>query len=114
MQIPASFSASQRALIEKLRGANRPSTTGPIPRLLPGSQIECSFAQQRLWILEQLNPGTPLYNVPLALRLKGPLDVPALDRALLEIISRHEALRTVFPESDGGPAPRIAAIPLSI
>jgi amino acid adenylation domain-containing protein len=115
MEIPASFSASQRALIEKLRGARRPSTTaGPIPRLLPGSAIECSFAQQRLWILEQLNPGTPLYNVPLALRLRGPLDEPALDRALLEIINRHEALRTIFPEVDGSPVPRITATPLSL
>jgi amino acid adenylation domain-containing protein/thioester reductase-like protein len=55
-----------------------------------------SFAQQRLWFLDQLEPGTSLYNVPSVLRLRGALDADALCRALGEIVDRHEALRTVF------------------
>src|SRR5438552_16786602 len=111
MPIPASFSAKQRALIEKLRGERAPIAASAIPRLAPGSRTECSFAQERLWILEQLDPDTPLYNVPLALRLQGPLDVVALDRALLAILCRHAALRAVFPEANGRPAPHLTATP---
>jgi amino acid adenylation domain-containing protein len=55
-----------------------------------------SFAQQRLWFLDQLDPGTALYNLPANLHLAGALDVPALERTLTEIVRRHEALRTVF------------------
>src|SRR5215218_5298337 len=55
-----------------------------------------SFSQQRLWFLDQLEPGTALYNVPSALRLTGRLDVAALRRTLNEIVSRHEVLRTTF------------------
>ena len=53
-----------------------------------------SFAQQRLWILDRLNPGNPAYNIPLAMRLRGPLDVDALHRTLTEVVARHESLRT--------------------
>jgi amino acid adenylation domain-containing protein len=55
-----------------------------------------SFAQQRLWFLEQMQPGSPVYNLPGALRLIGRLSVPVLERSLNEIIRRHEALRTTF------------------
>ncbi|HEX2091053.1 MAG TPA: condensation domain-containing protein, partial [Longimicrobiaceae bacterium] len=60
-----------------------------------------SFAQERLWFLEQLEPGTALYNIPLATRLSGALDVPALERAFGEIVRRHEALRTTFRAVEG-------------
>jgi amino acid adenylation domain-containing protein len=68
-----------------------------------------SFAQQRLWFLDQLEPGTALYNVPANLRLTGALDVPALERALTEVVRRHEALRTVFHLF--GEAPRQVVLP---
>src|SRR3954451_10790234 len=55
-----------------------------------------SFAQDRLWFADQLEPGSALYNIPAAFRLSGPLDVPVLERALDEIVDRHEALRTTF------------------
>ena len=68
-----------------------------------------SFAQQRLWFLDRWEPGSALYNVPVALRLRGALDVGALERSLSEIVRRHEALRTTFCEAEGGAVQRIAA-----
>jgi amino acid adenylation domain-containing protein len=62
-----------------------------------------SFAQQRLWFLEQMQPGTAVYNVPASFRLRGDLDVDALRRALTEIQRRHETLRTVFRVLDDEP-----------
>src|SRR5262249_11377373 len=70
--------------------------------------LPLSFAQQRLWFLDQWQPGTALYNVPAAVRLTGPLDVAALERSLTEIIRRHEALRTSFPAEHGQPNQVIA------
>jgi amino acid adenylation domain-containing protein len=67
-----------------------------------------SFAQQRLWFLDQLEPGSPFYNVPAAVRLKGSLSDDALERSLYEIIRRHETLRTSFAEIDGQPMQIIA------
>ncbi len=63
--------------------------------------LPLSFGQQRLWFLEQLEPGVALYNVPLGVRLSGPLDVNALERAINEVVRRHEILRTVFGPGDG-------------
>lgn len=68
-----------------------------------------SFAQQRLWFLEQLVGGSSSYNLDLALRLEGALDVDALERTLQEIVQRHEVLRTTFAEIDGQPMQVIAA-----
>src|SRR5690349_12935141 len=65
--------------------------------------VPLSFAQRRLWFLEQLEPGTPRYHVPLALGLAGPLQVSILEKALNAIVARHEALRTSFPAQDGTP-----------
>ncbi|GAA1024598.1 MULTISPECIES: amino acid adenylation domain-containing protein [Amycolatopsis] len=64
----------------------------------------CSPGQERLWFLDRLDPGSPVYHVPTALRLSGPLDVEALRRAFARISARHAALRTVFRERDGVPA----------
>jgi surfactin family lipopeptide synthetase A len=63
-----------------------------------------SFAQKRLWYIEQLKLGSSVYNLHLARRLKGNLDLPALERSLEEIVRRHETLRTVFGLRDGEPA----------
>ncbi|HEV2920390.1 MAG TPA: condensation domain-containing protein, partial [Actinomycetota bacterium] len=65
--------------------------------------VELSFAQQRLWFLDQLVPANPFYNVASAYRLEGGLEVGCLERALTEVVARHEALRTTFPSEDGRP-----------
>ncbi|HEY6188748.1 MAG TPA: amino acid adenylation domain-containing protein [Pyrinomonadaceae bacterium] len=62
-----------------------------------------SFAQQRLWFLDQLDPGSIAYHMPVAMRLRGPFNVEALKRALSEVVRRHEALRTTFALMDDGP-----------
>ncbi|HYG63511.1 MAG TPA: amino acid adenylation domain-containing protein, partial [Thermoanaerobaculia bacterium] len=68
-----------------------------------------SFAQQRLWFLDQLEPGTQLYNIPLVGALEGELDVAALERSFGEIVRRHESLRTTFPETATGAVQKIAS-----
>src|ERR1051325_1054203 len=92
------LSAAKRALLEKrlqrrmteiseAQSIQRRETRGPSP---------LSFAQQRLWFIDQLEPNSSIYNIPAALRLKGALEVDALRRCLNEIVRRHESLRTTF------------------
>ena len=79
----------------------------PAPPLVPvprEGDLPLSFAQARLWFIDQLDPDSLAYHMPYAIRLRGPLDVGALERALTEIVRRHEALRTRFPSVDGEPA----------
>lgn len=73
-----------------------------------GGDVPLSYAQQRLWFLDQLAPGSAFYNMPIALRLRMPLEVPALTRTLNEIVRRHEVLRTTFETRDGRPVQVIA------
>jgi amino acid adenylation domain-containing protein len=76
----------------------------PVTAVGRGGALPLSFAQQRLWFLDQLQPGGDAYNVPVAARLNGPLDAAALARVLTEVVRRHESLRTTFREEDGEPA----------
>lgn len=76
--------------------------SAPVTSLIP-QKFPLSFAQQRLWFLEQLYPGTPVYNIPAALRLRGWLDHAALARALTIVIDRHRILRTRFIDDEGEP-----------
>jgi amino acid adenylation domain-containing protein len=73
-----------------------------------GFEVPASYAQQRLWFLDQLVPNAFTYNIPVALRLRGRLDVAALHRSLVEIVRRHEALRTTFTASPDGPVQFVA------
>ncbi|HVR95061.1 MAG TPA: condensation domain-containing protein, partial [Thermoanaerobaculia bacterium] len=87
------------------RSAAEPAATPPpIVRVPRQGRLPLSFAQQRLWFLEQLQPGSPVYHVPAAFRLEGELCVPALAAAFSTAVARHEALRTLFPSLDGEPA----------
>ena len=103
----AALTPKQRALLEKrLQAAGIKATT--IPALPKADAYELSFGQQRLWFIDQLAPGSPAYNIPFAGRLSGPLDVDVLQRALDEIVHRHEILRTTFPLRDGKPVQVVA------
>ncbi len=74
-----------------------------IARRTSSENLPLSFAQQRLWFLNQLEPNSPFYNISAALRLKGVLNLPALENSFNEIIRRHEVLRTAFIVVDGQP-----------
>jgi amino acid adenylation domain-containing protein len=96
------LSAKKRAMLGSLlQEQGLAASDQRIPRRPDLSSLPLSFAQQRLWFLDQLQPGTAAYNVPAALRLRGTLDSAALQRALDAIVERHEPLRTTFAAADG-------------
>jgi Condensation domain len=101
---PAKQALLERALLAK-RQAARP-TVG-IPRRSTSRPAPLSFAQQRMWFLEQWQPGSPTFNGARALRLRGPLDPDALEHSLRTVIERHESLRTVVVP---GPEPHQALL----
>lgn len=120
---------SRQALIEeRLRARKKKADQAPsIPRRaakpswFPWSRrsepapAPLSAAQKRIWILYQLDPSSPVFNSRVAVRLRGELDRDALEKALNEIVRRHEALRSVFPESDGEPTQIVLpAAPVSV
>jgi len=103
----APLSASKKALLEKrLRSGVRAATsgqTGAIQRRTRSGPLPLSFAQQRLWFLEQLEPESPLYNICAAVRIEGALDVDALGMSVQTLVDRHESFRTTFSSADGIP-----------
>jgi amino acid adenylation domain-containing protein len=100
------LSAGKRALLEaRLSGLNRPS---PLVRRDPAADVPLTWDQERFWFLDRLGQGGAPYNICTGLRLRGALDVPALERALGEVVRRHEALRTTLDEADGVPRQVIA------
>ncbi|HEY0727697.1 MAG TPA: amino acid adenylation domain-containing protein, partial [Pyrinomonadaceae bacterium] len=97
------------AFIERHLKPGGEHTEPPLQAVSRERPLPLSFAQQRLWFIDQLEPANPLYNTPGALRLTGRLDVAALERALNEIVRRHETLRTTFNVVDGEPVQIISA-----
>ncbi|MFF1483681.1 amino acid adenylation domain-containing protein [Streptomyces sp. NPDC058319] len=98
--------AGLAARLTERTASGRPALTRAAerPALLP-----LSYAQRRLWLIDSVQgPGTT-YNVPLAVRLRGPVDTEALEAALADLVARHEVLRTVFTEVDGEPYQRVLA-----
>jgi amino acid adenylation domain-containing protein/non-ribosomal peptide synthase protein (TIGR01720 family) len=101
----AGLSPAKRALLERRRRGEAPAAAqvSGIGRRRDSGPAPLSFAQQRLWFLDQLEPGAPTYNLRVLLRLAGPLDRQALLRSFQEVVRRHEVLRTAFEVEAGVP-----------
>jgi len=106
-EIQAKLVERKAELIAFLNQSN-PSSLASIPRSAIAGNSPLSFAQQRLWFLNQLAPESPFYNVPAAVRLSGQLNLNALEQAFSEIVRRHEALRTTFVSLEGQPTQTIS------
>ena len=94
----AGLTAEQRALFEQkiaAKGLQNPGLT-PIPRRPANQPIPLSFAQQRLWFMQQLDPSSTVYNVASVLKFQGQLEITALTKSLSALVERHETLRTHF------------------
>ncbi len=100
----AKLSPQQRALLEqKLFKTRLPDRAQTIPCRETMAPCLLSFAQQRLWFLAEMNPDRPIYNVPIAVRLGGPLHIDALRKSLDTIVARHDVLRTTYAATAGYP-----------
>ena len=116
-ELSADAAARKRKLFEYLLEEEEGidlSKTKIIPAAAPEA-VPLSFAQQRLWFLDQLQPGSGTYNIPGAFRIRGPLNVAALRQSIHEVVRRHEALRTTFVVMSGRPvqliSPVVALVP---
>lgn len=96
------LSQAKLALLQKLAKGEGVKLLQTIPKRSSDQPAELSFAQQRLWFLEQLIPGTPIYNMSGAIHLSGQLNLEALEASLSELVRRHETLRTTFTTDENG------------
>ncbi len=99
-EMKADLVAHKATIISLLREQDLAIDTD-IPVVPREQTLQCSFAQQRLWFVDQLEGGSAQYNIPAAIRLKGRLDAAALQRAVDTIVERHEILRTVYRAEEG-------------
>ena len=111
--------AVEQALFETLLKGESTDLAAPaaIPHRTEFSPAPLSFAQQQLWLMDQMKPGNAAYNIPISLRLTRKLYVAVLEKSLNEIVRRHEALRTTFDTVDGQPAEIVApfgVVPLPV
>ncbi|MFB6625081.1 amino acid adenylation domain-containing protein [Streptomyces sp. NPDC056374] len=97
---PALSDAKRELLRRRLAARAKPAAV--IPRRGPGTPVPLSFAQERLWFMEQFAPGTSAYNIPVVRRLRGHLDTDALRGALDASVARHETLRSRYPATEDG------------
>src|SRR5512134_396281 len=104
------LSPAKRALLEKMlrEKGGRPSSQTAIPKRQTRESASLSYAQERLWFLDQMEPGNSVYNVPLVVRLNGHLNITALEQSIRETLRRHEVLRTTFVTDSDQPVQKIA------
>lgn len=109
----ATLEPARHALLALRLQQQRQHRTQPaipaLPRGVDSPPLPLSFAQQRLWFLQQMEPDNPFYNTPALFDITGYLDVAALEQSINALISRHEVLRSNFPASDGQPVQVVAA-----
>ncbi|MEP0755247.1 amino acid adenylation domain-containing protein [Trichocoleus sp. Lan] len=118
-ELRAEIAERKAEILSFLRTANVTKNATPISLtpILRDRNLSLSFAQQRLWFLDQLVPNNAFYNVPAAVRLVGSLNLAALEKTFNEIVRRHEALRTTFVTVEGQPVQAIAStltVPLPV
>src|SRR5262249_18400683 len=104
-EVPTISGLAER--IDREKTVAKPELTPSLQPAPSDGQRQLSFAQERLWFLDQMDPGSGAYNIPCTLRLDGPLNVAALEKCLREIVRRHEVLRTRLPARDGRPVPTL-------
>ena len=104
------FDAPTVRQLAALGGGTRPVLDEITPAHPRPHRIPLSFGQQRMWFINQYEPGEATYNIPMVLRLSSDVDVTALRAAVSDVVARHEILRTVFPGDDQGPRQEILAV----
>src|SRR5580765_6325604 len=112
----AALTGAKRALLELqlMKKQKRKEKTRQIVTARKLKSAPLSYNQQGLWVLNQLMPGESVYHSPTAARLRGPLEVPALKKALQAIVARHDGLRTIFRIVDGEPRQLVQDITLDV
>jgi len=112
----SALTGAKRALLELqlMKKQKRKEKTRQIVTARKLKSAPLSYNQQGLWVLNQLMPGESVYHSPTAARLRGRLDVPALQKALQAIFARHDGLRTVFRTIDGEPVQLVQDIMLDV
>ncbi|GAB3938142.1 hypothetical protein GCM10027614_17640 [Micromonospora vulcania] len=115
---PTRDAARQALIAQRLRRRSGGTPAARVTPRPPDAEVPLSYAQERVWFMDQLAPGEAAYHIAVPLRVRGPLDVAALRRALADLTRRHEALRTRFPaDSDGRPTvvlDDVVEVPLTV
>ena len=103
-QLSALSAVKQILLEQRLKGnSSRRISADRIPIRPNRESAPLSFTQRQMWLIDQMTPGNPAYNLPYGYRLRGPLDLSALEESFNQIIARHETLRTTFAVENGEP-----------
>ena len=111
----SALAARKAEIIAFLHSQPTGEPTTEITRVERPARIPLSFAQQRLWFLQEMQPGSSAYNIPFAIEIEGSLDFDAFKTSLNAIVSRHEVLRTNFVSVNGEPCQQISeskAVPI--